>query len=110
MMKLSVGGVAMSAAIVWGGAVLVMGLANLVWPHYGVAFFEVLESMYPGYQAQPMIGEVLVATGYAVVDGLVCGSILAWLYNRFSGGTPATASSSGKPEAASAAPNTNPTP
>ena len=74
--------VACASAIVWSGGVFLVGLANLVWPKYGMQFLEVLASIYPGYHAEPSLGSVIVGAVYAAVDGAIGGLILAWLYNR----------------------------
>ncbi|MAE63503.1 MAG: hypothetical protein CMJ18_04465 [Phycisphaeraceae bacterium] len=80
-MKLSIRALATTVAILWGGAVLLVGLANLIWPSYGGAFLEVVASIYPGYHASGTIGSVIVGTLYAIIDGAVGGLIFAWLYN-----------------------------
>lgn len=83
-MKLSVKGMAITLAIVWGIlAMFLTSLANLIWPDYGRAFLEVMASVYPGYKATASFGQVIVATLYAVLDGAVAGAVFAWLYNRF---------------------------
>ena len=46
-MKLSLKGLAIAGAVVWGGGILVVGLANLIWEGYGVAFLELVASIYP---------------------------------------------------------------
>ncbi len=84
-MKLSIGALASTAAILWGGAVLFSGIMNLIWPSYGVAFLQVVSSIYPGYHATRSLGSVVVGTLYAILDGAVCGLLLGWLYNRFAG-------------------------
>ena len=81
-MKLSIKATAASSALVWGGAVLTVGLANLIRPRYGKEFLQLLASIYPGYHARRTIGDVVVGSGYAVVDGAVGGALCAWLYNR----------------------------
>ena len=63
-MKLSIRALAITTAIIWGGAVLIAGLANLIWPSYGAAFLEVVASIYPGYHASSTIGSVIVGTLY----------------------------------------------
>jgi len=82
-MKLSLKGVTLTAAIIWGLALLIVGVANLLWPPYGKAFLEVMSSIYPGYKQQGTLGDVLVGTLYAVVDGGIAGFITAWVYNSF---------------------------
>ncbi len=82
-MKINIKALSLTVAIVWGGSILLIGLANLIWPTYGVAFLEVIASIYPGYQAASSFGEVLVGTLYGLVDGFVGGLITGWLYNLF---------------------------
>ncbi len=81
-MRLSVKGLAVVSAIMWGLVVLSVGAGNLMWPGYGQEFLRVVASIYPGYHATASLAQVLVATLYAVLDGFVCGAVFAWLYNR----------------------------
>jgi hypothetical protein len=82
-MKLNVKGLALASAILWGVAMLGMGLANLIWANYGQQFLQTMASVYVGYHATRSIAEVIVGTLYGFVDGLVAGAIFAWLYNQF---------------------------
>ncbi len=79
---LSVKGLALTCGILWGGCVLLVGVGNLVWPSYGVAFLEIPRSIYPGYAHTAGFGGVIVGTLYALVDGVIVGGIFAWLYNK----------------------------
>lgn len=80
-MTLSVKGLAVAAAVLWGGGFLLVGLVNLVAPGYGVAYLEIGAALYPGYAGPAGVGSVLVVTLYGLLDGAVAGAILAWLYN-----------------------------
>lgn len=80
-MKLNVKALAFAGAILWGGCVLLMGVANLIWGGYGGHFLEFLASFYPGYHAVRSGAEVLLVTLYALADGLIGGALFAWLYN-----------------------------
>lgn len=82
-MGLNIKALAVSAAILWGTAVLAVGLANMLWPDYGLSFLRVVASIYPGYTADGSLSQVITGTLYAAVDGLIGGAIFAWLYNRF---------------------------
>ncbi len=84
-MKLSIGALTVTAAILWGGGVLFCGIANLIWPSYGLAFLQLVASIYPGYHATSSLGSVVVGTGYAILDGAVAGLLFGWLYNNFAG-------------------------
>ncbi|MGA8541214.1 MAG: hypothetical protein WB566_17055 [Terriglobales bacterium] len=82
-MKFSVKGLALASGILWGLAMLGMGLANLIWSSYGQQFLQTMASVYFGYHATRSIAEVIVGTLYGAVDGLVGGAVFAWLYNQF---------------------------
>lgn len=82
-MKLSIKGLALAAAILWGAAVLMVGIANMIFPDYGMKFLEVIGSVYPGYQAGAGIASVIIGAIYAVVDAGIAAAIFAWLYNLF---------------------------
>ena len=81
-MKLDVKTVAVVLALAWGVlGMFPIGLANLIWPSYGLAFLEVMASLYPGYTATASFGQVIIGTLYGVLDGAVAGAVFAWLYN-----------------------------
>ncbi len=79
---LSVKRLACASATIWGGCMLIMGLANCVWPSYGVSFLETADSIYPGYTSMTGFGSVIVGTIYAGLDGAIAGAIFAWVYNK----------------------------
>jgi hypothetical protein len=81
-MKFDVKALALASAILWGGGVLAVALANLVCGNYGRGFLEMLSSCYLGYHATRSIVEVVIVTLYAVADGLIGGAVFGWLYNR----------------------------
>jgi hypothetical protein len=80
-MKLDVIAFAVTAGVFWGGGILLMAVANTIWPGYGRAFLDVVASMYPGYHPGSGFGSVVTAALYGVVDGAVTGAVFAWLYN-----------------------------
>ena len=82
-MKLSIKGLAWTGGVLWGLSVLLMGVLNLIWPSYGVAFLDVMRSVYPGYKSVAGFAGVIVGTLYAIVDGAVAGAVFGWLYNWF---------------------------
>ncbi len=87
-MKLSVKNLGITAAVMWGGLVFLMGLAHLAWPGYGTAFLELAASVYPGYEIGGF-GSVIIGTLYALLDGGIAGAIFAWLYNTLAAREPA---------------------
>ncbi len=80
-MKFNITALAITTGVFWGAAILLVSLANLIWPSYGVALLDIAASVYPGYEAGTGIGSVIVGSLYALVDGAVAGGIFAWLYN-----------------------------
>jgi len=84
-MKLSIKGMAWTAGILWAACLFVTGILNLMFPGYGASFLNGMKSIYPGYAAMSGFVAVIVGTLYALVDGLICGAIFAWLYNKMAG-------------------------
>ena len=84
-MKLSLKGLAIAGGAVWGGCMLVVGLGNLIWEGYGVAFLSFAASIYPGYDVEGDIGQVIVGTLYGLVDGAIGGLVFGFIYNMFAG-------------------------
>jgi hypothetical protein len=83
-MKFNIGALSLTVGLFWGGSILLVGVANLIWPAYGSGFLQLITSIYPGYKATASFGQVLIATLYGLVDGAIGGAIFAWLYNRVS--------------------------
>ena len=82
-MKLSIKALSLTSAIFWGGAILIVSSANLVFPAYGINFLEVISSIYPGYQSGEGLSSVIIGSIYGVVDAGIGAAIFAWLYNYF---------------------------
>ncbi len=82
-MRMDLKALSLTVAIVWGGSILLIGLTNLIWASYGVAFLEVAASIYPGYRGPSSFGQVIVGTLYGVVDGFMGGLVIGWIYNLF---------------------------
>ncbi|HVA94360.1 MAG TPA: hypothetical protein VNI36_05590 [Candidatus Dormibacteraeota bacterium] len=83
-MRLSIQGLAIAGGLLWGGALLSVGLINLVMPAYGTNFLQMVSSIYPFFHASHTIGDVLIGTVDGLIDGAIAGLLLAWLYNQFS--------------------------
>jgi ABC-type phosphate transport system permease subunit len=82
-MKLSLRALALAAGILWALALFLTGAINLIWRGYGDTFLKMMASVYPGYHASGSIGDLIVGTLYAFLDGVICGFVFGWLYNRF---------------------------
>jgi len=89
-MKLSVKSLAMSVGVMWGGCLLLFGLATTlrgVQPdggYYAKDFLLAMASVYPGYSGGPGMASAAVGAVYGLIDGAICGAVIAWLYNRCS--------------------------
>lgn len=84
-MKFSFKGIALAGALLWGGAILLVGVINLMFPAYGMNFLQMTSSVYPGFHAAHGVRSVAVGTFDGLVDGAVAGLLFAWLYNSFAG-------------------------
>jgi hypothetical protein len=82
-MKLNLKALTIAFAILCAGVVFIVGAANLIWTGYGKAFLLMLASIYPGYKASGLFGDMIAGSLYALVDGAIVGLILGWLYNLF---------------------------
>ncbi len=80
-MKLSPKALALAAGILWALALFLTGVVNLIWRGYGEAFLKMMASVYPGYHAARSIGDLIVGTLYAFLDGAICGLVFGWIYN-----------------------------
>jgi hypothetical protein len=84
-MRLSLKALALAGGILWALALFMTGVANLIWPGYGEGFLKMIASVYPGYHAACSIGDLIVGTLYAFIDGAIGGLFFGWLYNLFIG-------------------------
>jgi len=82
-MRLNLKAISIASGILWGMAVFLTGMGNLIWSEYGNEFLQVIASLYPGFDAKGSFGDVIVGTLYALVDGAACGLVFGWIYNLF---------------------------
>jgi len=78
--KLSPRAFGLACGILWGLMILLVGLAATFWS-YGTAFANLFATLYPGY-ALGVQGSIIGGL-WGLVDGFICGVLIAWLYNRF---------------------------
>jgi hypothetical protein len=83
MMRLSAKGLAIAAGLLWGAAILCVGIIHMADPNYGVNFLQMTSSVYPGFHSAGTIGRLAIGTVEGIVDGAITGLVLAWLYNAF---------------------------
>lgn len=82
-MRISLKAMVIAGAMLWGGAMLLVGLINLVDPNYGVNFLQMTNSVYPWFHTMHSWPGVLGRTVEGVIDGAIAGILFAWLYNTF---------------------------
>ena len=80
-MKFAMKPLVITCAVLWGAAVFLCGTANMLWPPYGETFLQLLDSVYPGYDASGSFGSVVIGALYAILDGAVGGLVFGLLYN-----------------------------
>jgi len=82
-MRYSLRAIALSSSILWGFAMLFVGLIHMAAPSYGGEFLRMMSSVYPGADTAPTLGRVLLGTGYGLVDGFIGGYVFGVLYKVF---------------------------
>jgi len=80
-MRLSLKGMTIAAGLLGGGAILFVGLINLVRPTYGVHFLQGVSSVYPWFHASRSFVDVVIGTIDGLIDGAIAGFLFGWLYN-----------------------------
>jgi predicted DNA repair protein MutK len=81
MTRLSLKAMAIAAGLLWGGAILCVGLINLADPSYGVNFMQLTSSVYPWFHTSRSVANVVIGTVDGLIDGAIAGLIFALLYN-----------------------------
>ena len=82
-MKLSIKALALACGIIWAVVMLLVGLARMASPAYGLEFMQVMASIYPGFDTAATIKNAIVGALYGLVDAGIGGAIFAFVYNRF---------------------------
>ena len=81
-MRISIKAAALTVSLVWGLlGMFVTAVGNLLVPGYGQGLLDMMASVYPGYNATPSFGQVIIGTLYGMLDGAIVGAVFAWLYN-----------------------------
>jgi len=80
-MRLSIKGMAIASGLLWGAAILFVGLINLARPTYGMNFLTMMTSVYPWFHSSHTVASVVIGAIDGVIDGAIAGCLFGWLYN-----------------------------
>jgi hypothetical protein len=80
-MRLSIKGMAIASGLLWGTAILLVGIINLAKPTYGMTFLMMMTSVYPWFHASHTVTNVVIGAIDGVIDGIIAGCLFGWLYN-----------------------------
>ena len=72
-MRVSLKAITLSSAILWGLAMLFVGLIHMAARSYGGDLLRIMSSVYPGADTAPTLGRVLLGIVYGFVDGAFAG-------------------------------------
>lgn len=78
--SLNVKALSLAMGIWWGVGMFIVAVVSMLTGGMGGAFIEMVSSAYLGYAATWPGAFIGLIWGF--VDGLICGAILGWLYNR----------------------------
>lgn len=82
-MRLSLKAITLSGCILWGFAMLFVGLIHMADPSYGSEFLRMMSSIYPGADTAPTLGRVFLGTLYGCLDGAFAACLFGLLYGAF---------------------------
>ncbi|MDP6849848.1 MAG: hypothetical protein QGH51_01340 [Planctomycetota bacterium] len=81
-MKLDVRAMALTIGILWGLHFLLFGIFMMFCPSFGGSWIQLWADIYPLYEGSGGVLDTLIGTVFGVVDGIIAGAVIAWLYNR----------------------------
>ena len=85
-MQISAKALGLTFGLLWGAVMLTVGSAALVFPGYGADFLGAMADLYPGFEKEGGIGNVLIGFAWSLGDGLIGGWVVAKVYNLFASG------------------------
>ncbi|MDD5103194.1 MAG: bacteriophage holin [Candidatus Peribacteraceae bacterium] len=73
---------ALTCGIFWAASLLLVAFLTMK-TGMGLSFVSIMSEVYFGYG--PTFVGALIGAVWGFLDGLVCGAIFAWLYNKIAG-------------------------
>lgn len=80
-MKISTIALGLTLGILWAASMAGIAVIQALYPDYGVDFFRLMGSIYPGISGAGPLGRVLICAAYGLVDGCLFGFLIGWIYN-----------------------------
>ena len=80
-LKLSIPAMSIAAGIFWAATVTVTGLLGMWFDGYAAGFLGAVASVYPGFDADGTLTDLLIGSVHSLVDGAIAGALVALLYN-----------------------------
>ena len=81
-MKINVRALALTIGILWGAQFLFLGILMQFFPNYGETWIQLWADVYPLYEGSGGVLDTLIGTVFGLIDGILGGAVVAWLYNR----------------------------
>ena len=81
-MKIDVRAMALTIGILWGAQFLFLGILMRFFPGYGETWIQLWADVYPLYEGSGGVLDTLIGTVFGLIDGILGGAVVAWLYNR----------------------------
>ena len=71
----------LTLGILWGASMAVIATIRAFAPDYGMDFFLLMASIYPGISGSGGSSDIVVCALYGLLDGFLFGFLIAWVYN-----------------------------
>ena len=80
-MKISPVALGLTLGILWGASMCGITILHAIFPGYGSDYFQLIGSIYPGISGSDVAVDFAFSAVYGIVDGLIFGFLIAWIYN-----------------------------
>src|SRR5664280_1837194 len=77
--KISVKTITLSSVILWGDAMLFVGLIHMATSSYGGDFLRMMSSVYPGADTAPRLGSVLLDLVQCMGSWMASSPVCSWV-------------------------------
>jgi hypothetical protein len=81
LMRLSAKAMTIASAILWGAAMFIVGIVNLIAPSHGAEFLRLISSVYPGFHDSRTFLGVIAGAMCGIVGGAIAGFLFGSIYD-----------------------------